>query len=398
MRRGLAVSVLLLLGMSSAAHAKTLEELLVEKGVITKGEAAAVAGSAPSKVYWNQGTRVDVPDKGFTAKVTTMIQTRYSFTDADEDAGQNNTSSFDVHRARLIVSGTALNREFAYMLSSDFIGADDTESGSAPALRDAYIQWQPFEETQGLRMGQFKTAISRQFNMDQQALQFADRSEVSEYFTLGRQEGALVFSDFADGVVSASAGVFNGNSTGEGENLPGVDTRQTGVASVRVNPVGEMNVYEEGDIDWSEEVAVSLGAAYAYEDAQQEGVDVSNNNLNVDGNVKYLGWSLQSEFFDRDGTQVDSRGFYAQTGYFLVPKKMEFAARYGHIDCNHGKSAGICSGNDAVAEAGATINYYFWRHSLKAQLGYGFLTLDPAAGGSPEAHSNRYLFQLSSYF
>ena len=40
------------------AEAKTLEELLVEKGVITKAEAKVIEPTTSSKVYWNRGTRV----------------------------------------------------------------------------------------------------------------------------------------------------------------------------------------------------------------------------------------------------------------------------------------------------------------------------------------------------
>jgi phosphate-selective porin OprO/OprP len=419
MRKATLVAALLLL-TPAVSQAKTLEDLLVEKGVITKGEAAGASDSSASKLYWNQGTRVEFPDTGFTTSIATMLQTRYAFTDRDEDAGLANTSSFDVNRARLIVSGTALNREFTYMLSTDFISAPDSDANfdQSPSVRDAYIDWKPCNDDSGIRMGAFKTAVSRQFNTDQQSMQFADRSAASEYFTLGRQNGLMGYTALADGMITGSAGIFNGESDFEGANASGVDTRHTGVVAVRLNPTGSMNTAEEGDIDWTEELATSFGVTYAYSDkantvagsAKHDGshdMDVDTGStlvnqsglINVDANLKYMGFSLHGEYFYRDNDSDfsgDPSGFYVQAGYFFSPKKFELAGRYAYTDCDNGEAVGTCAGNDNVTEASATLNYYFWRHNLKAQLGYDFVQTDSMAGG--DVNSNRYIFQLSSYF
>jgi hypothetical protein len=408
MHKSIFLSALLLLA-PALSHAKTLEELLIEKGVISKAESSSITDVEESKVYWNRGTRIEFPDNGFTTTIATQIQSRYAFDDNQQVVDSQNTSGFSVTRARLIISGTALNREFSYKLQSDFVGtANDTESNRTASVRDAYIQWQPCENGGGVRMGQFKTQISRQFNTDQAALQFADRSVTSEYFTIGRQNGAMVFGSFADGAVYGSAGIYNGQSEGEGVNRPPVDTKHTGVASVRGNPYGKMNPYEEGDVDWTEEGAISLGAAYAYT-GSNVGIDaeadsVESQILSVDANLKYIGWGANAEFFYQNyngenfGTS-EPVGFYAQSGYFLIPKKLEFAARYGYIHCDNGSAPGQCAGLDKLDEVSATINYFFWRHSLKAQLGYGVVNrelVDPAGG--KDGDSRRWVFQVSSYF
>jgi hypothetical protein len=107
MRKGLVLAGLLAL-YPSMSQAKTLEDLLVEKGVITKHEASS-AGDSGAKVSWNDGTRFEFPATGFTAQLNTLWQGRYTFTDFDEDAGLKNTSSFNTERARIIVSGNALH-------------------------------------------------------------------------------------------------------------------------------------------------------------------------------------------------------------------------------------------------------------------------------------------------
>jgi phosphate-selective porin OprO/OprP len=403
MRKATLVAALLLL-TPAVSQAKTLEELLVEKGVITKGEAAGASDSSASKLYWNQGTRVEFPDNGFTTSIATMLQTRYSFNDRDEDAGLTNSSSFDVNRARLIVSGTALNREFSYMLSTDFIAAPDSDANfdQSPSVRDAYIDWRPCNDDMGIRMGAFKTQVSRQFNTNQQSMQFVDRSNVSEYFTIGRENGAMAYGSFAEGMISASAGIFNGESTNEGPNTSGLDTRHTGVASLRINPTGRMDVSEEGDIDWTEELATSIGAVYAYSDYAQTsdaGTTTDDANLvNIDANLKYMGFSLHGEYFvGNSDLNGDPSGFYVQGGYFFVPKRWEIAGRYSQTNCDDGLASGQCVGLDSISETAASLNYHFWRHNLKAQLGYAHVNSD-ATGAKDDIRENRYVFQLSSYF
>lgn len=412
--RKVAILAAALLLAPSISQAKTLEDLLVEKGVITKGEASAAVIGGPSRVYWNDGTRLEFPDTGFTAQINTLIQTRYEFTDFDSDTGRGNQSSFEFERVRLAVSGTALNNEFTYMLQADFIGQEggdnisslaDQDGGASTELLDAYIQWNACDWG-SIRMGQFKTMVSRQFNTSAAKLQFADRSEVSDYFTLGRQHGLAGEFDLADGKIRLGAGIFNGISEGEGLNVGGVDTKHTGVASVRWNAAGHIDSFEEGDVNWSENFVASIGAAFAYSQYEDLAGLVEGDRyvVNVDGNVKVRGISFHTEFFygndDVDGAadEVEALGFYAQAGYFLVPKKWEIAARYGYLDCDNGNASGACAGNDNINEVTAGINYYFWKHNLKAQLNYAFVNEDVAGAGGDDINTNRWLFQLSSYF
>ena len=67
-----------------------------------------------------------------------------------------------------------------------------------------------------------------------------------------------------------------------------------------------------------------------------------------EGVFKYLGFSLQAEYFFRNqdrhthtvtglsltsaGSVGNATGWYAQSGYYVIPKKLEFQARYGWFD------------------------------------------------------------------
>lgn len=412
MRKLLVLAAALLIA-PAVTQAKTLEDLLVEKGVITKAEAHGATSSSASKVYWNNGTRFEFPDNGFTASFATFLQQRYTFTDNDEEAGRKNTSSFDVKAARIVISGTALNNEFAYHLEPDFSYDGDGDGAYGVELLDAYLTWNACDWA-AIKMGQYKTFISRQFNTTDWKLQFPDRTVMSDYFDLGRQAG--LSGEFAteDNMFVLSAGIFNGLSDGEGMNRSGVDTKHSGGLAVRINPIGQMDSYAEADVDYTEDFAMSLGAAYMFSNASSDmglgAEDVDVNSLSFDVNMKVQGFSLNGEFFwsnydvDSSDDEPDVIGFYIQAGYFLMPKKFEVAARYGLLDCDNDDDAparntvGICNGGiDKVNEVGIALNYYWWKHNLKASLAYTFLNESPVGDGS-DVNTNKWMFQLSSYF
>ena len=401
--RKLSILAGLLLLAPAVSQAKSLDELLVEKGVITRAEAHGAAGASGSKTYWNQGTRFDFPSEGFTAQINSLIQTRYTFTDADEDASGKNTSSFDFNVVALSVSGNAMHEEFAYKLDVDMVGATNSAGERTPHLRDAWLQWNACDWA-SLRMGQYKTQGGRQFNAEDRALQFSDDSIATSYFNLGRQHGLSAWGSLADGMVDLSAGIYNGISDGEGQNFGGVDTKHTVVVAARVNAMGKMNIAEEGDMDWTADPALSIGASWSYSDATAAalGGDFTQDNIAADVNFKYNGWGLHGEYFyqntdpDDGSDKVQPMGFYVQGGYYVMPKELELAARYGLVDCDDGTAGGDCVGNDKLNEVAVSVNYYWWKHNLKGQLGYWLLNEDGVDGD--DVNTNKWMLQLSSYF
>lgn len=398
------ILLVVLLLAPAISQAKTLEDLLVEKGVITKGEAGS-AGGGGVNWSWNNGTRADHLAQGFTATSAVFIQTRYTFTDNED--GLENTSSFDVNKARIVLSGTAVNNEFSYYLQPEF-------AGDSASLRDAVIAWHACDWAT-IKTGQFKTGVSRQFNNSDWKLQFPDRSIASDTFNLGRQQGAAIWTDWNEGQVKLGAGLYNGESTGEGINSTGVDTNHTGVLNLRFNVMGEMDPYSEGDVDYTEDTAVNVGAAYAFSDGSADSFgtgaeDFNKDMLSVDVNVKNQGWSLHGEFFwaslegDDSTNESEPLGFYAQLGYFIEPKTLEIAARYAFVDCDDGAGSAfgdVCDRFDGAAtdnsnEVTVALNHYWWKHNLKGSVAYSLVNKDPSGDGDGE-NTTRWLLQLSAY-
>lgn len=390
--RKLGIIAAMLLLAPAVSQAKTLEELLVEKGVITKGEASGASSAGGSKVYWNDGTRLEFPDSGVTTKINTYIETRYSF--HDSDVGKN-ISSFDVNKARLAVSGTALHNEFSYYLQADFVGAADSTGRRSPDLLDAYIQWNACDWA-SLRMGQFKTFIGRQFVQPDQNNTFPNQATATGYFNLGRQQGAAAAANYMDGMLEAKAGIFNGNKAGEGRNLPNSDTRHSGQLSLRVNPTPGFDALTESDVNHSDNLGWSAGVAYAY---TADTSDDGRNTVNVDAGMKWQGLSVNGEFFveDQDATDSTPVGAYVQAGYFLLPKKFEIAGRWSIVDCDSGKGAGTCSGKKDINEGTAGLNYYWQKNNLKAQVAYVY-TRTKFEGGADSQDDNKWILQLVSFF
>ena len=401
--RNLKILLLAALLLPAVSQAKTLEDLLVEKGVITKGEANAAVASSAAKTYWNGGTRVEFPDNGFSTQINTLFQTRYTFTDNDSAA---NTSAFDVKTARMAISGNAMHNEFSYKIEGDFVGT--SEDGVKKAfLRDAYLGWKACDWLD-LKMGQFKTPLARQYVNGEAFLQFPDRSLATNYFNTGYSQGLMGSMDaLQDGTLLFGAGIFNGESVGEGMNRSGVDTKHIGALTARWNPLGKMDAYKEGDIDWTEELAASFGAVYEYSDANVAVGDMAEeaktHRVGVDATMKVKGMSLAGEFFWKSfepesyDDAVTPMGFYVQGGYFFEPKTMELAARYSMLDCDDGLAGGTCSGNEKVNGVDVSFNYYWWKHNLKAALGYALMN-EKALGDGDDTNTSRWMFQLSSYF
>lgn len=254
-------------------------------------------------------------------------------------------------------------------------------------------------------MGQYKVFVSRQENSSSSKLQFTDRSVASNLFELGRQQGASARYTGMDGALFLGAGIWNGESDGEGRNKPGVDTRHTGAVTARYTALGKMDAMEEGDINGTEDAALNFGVAYAYGEIEDEGAKSDKHSLSADATFKYQGFSVHSEFFyriidtDGDSEEVEPLAFYVQSGYFIVPQKFEVAARYAFADCDDGAyGTGLCSGNDKVHQATAGLNYFFWKHSLKAQLNWEWTRGELVDESADDEDTHRIVFQMSSYF
>ena len=393
MIRALSIAVFVGLVLSSVSSAKTLEELLAEKGVITRSEAQSVTSGTAPKVFWNDGTRIEFPDNGFGMQITTQFKVGYVYTEAPE--GQKDTSSFDVRSARLAVSGHALEQEFNYKMEYD---------ARLNSLLDGFITWNPCKWAD-VKLGQFKTAISRQYVNNSFKLMFPDTSVASSFFSYGYQKAVKLGLKDPDGTISGGLSVTNGNSDEEGQYAAANDAKNMITGDIRWNPVGKMNAYEESDLNFTQNAALSFGAAYAYSPQENELNEVTQdldvNRVSADANLKYRGLGVNAEYYVSEedpqfGDSWTTQGAYLQAGYFLVPGKFEVAGRWSTVDCDNGSGLGLCRGIDRYNQATAGVNYYLWKYNLKAQAAYDYLR--GKSVDDNDKNQNRWIFQLVGIF
>jgi hypothetical protein len=259
-------------------------------------------------------------------------------------------------------------------------------------------------------LGQFKVGAGRQYRVSDFTAQFADRDTVAtRAFNFGRQQGLAGGLDLLGGRWKIGAGIYNGLSAGEGENLPGIDRKHAGSVDTSFAILGSQNRGVEGDVDYTDELAWDIGGSFVYSDENYPATDTMPadrfkvHSISADTGVKYKGLSLVGEYYWQDidsearDNDVSDNGAYVQVGYFIQPKKWEIAGRWGLLSCDDESIYSVCQGIDDINEAGAAINYYMMGHNLKAGLNYSRDEVDPLSD-APSYKRNRWMFQVSSFF
>ncbi len=228
---------------------------------------------------------------------------------------------------------------------------------------------------------------------------------------------------------------FRGRQYAAGANFRNNANELMYVARLNWNVLGNPG-YSEGDIAYSQTPQLAVGGGYSYNPAintssSYDSADPAGSNFSLqsdltdltvskrqlgatgngrllgngvmnlstwalDVNFKYRGWSLHSEFYYRNNTlreQVirniprqlgNSTGWYIQSGYYLIPKRLEIAARYSYWDPDTKASA------DLIKQIDAAVTYYFHStHDHKITFQYSAVTMGTGgfAGGrsAPDA-------------
>jgi phosphate-selective porin OprO/OprP len=316
------------------------------------------------------------------------LQARYSFFDKDDVNGSaQDVSEWRVRRAKFWLKGHAYTKDLTYKVQVNFV-----EGGSNKLLEDAALNYKFIKEAQ-LQVGQEKVPFARQELTSSGAQQFVDRSSATDAFKPGRDIGAMLHGSLFEGILGYNLGWYGG----AGQSVLRSSNNNALAARIAVNPLGEMK-YSEADLDNSQKPLVSFGANYFGDSLKATRVGtattletnnlgfagsngwlgksknwftatekVSINTFGMDAAFKWLGFSAQGEYFigqadgDITNTILRGQGFYAQMGYFIIPKHLEVATRYSYVDPNRDAS------NDLNTQVQGAVSYYFNKHNLKLQ-------------------------------
>ncbi|MBP2679083.1 MAG: porin, partial [Deltaproteobacteria bacterium] len=131
----LSVGILAILLTCQAGSAKTLEEVLKEKGVITEDDFKEVAASKPVAYQPGKGFTFTSSDRKFQLSLGGRGQFQYQYVDKDDVNGPaQETSVWKIRRFKVSMGGYAFTQDLTYRVQVDL-----TKSGTAQMLDDAWI-------------------------------------------------------------------------------------------------------------------------------------------------------------------------------------------------------------------------------------------------------------------
>ncbi len=167
--------------------------------VVLAGAGPASAQSArPLTIDWRDGLVAQTDNGDYRFQAGTIVQTDGRFTIADPSPGA--TDTFTVRKARTVFSGR-LARHFEFKFMPDF-------ANGSVMLFDAYLDVR-FSSIFRVRVGKDKTPVGLELLQGDPFLLFPERTLASSLVP-NRDVGFQAQGDLRGGLLSYSAGVFNG--------------------------------------------------------------------------------------------------------------------------------------------------------------------------------------------
>jgi phosphate-selective porin OprO and OprP len=437
-----------LAAMPGTLHARELQEILKDKGVINYDEMKESTKSSGGLISYKEGKGFvfQTGDGRFETDIGGRIQVRYTLLDVEDafqnaPAGREDSQSIDITRARFWAQGRLYYPGLTYMVQVDFSGS------GGDLIRDVFLDYLPIADI-GIRAGQFKTQYVRQEITSSGKQQFVDRSLATNAMRLERMPGVLLYGTQLDQRLEYYGGIYNG----DGRNKTNTDTNFAYIARIVGNPLGPMP-YEESDVTFSEKPLAAIGGSFVYNRVRadsistQARVDPADPTRTIAGDVvsqqapilrtvqpfyrnvqnlgragvdftqfgaeaafRWMGFSAAAEYlyaeldtdrvvsaapFSASPGHFNVKGWYAQAGYFIIPKKLEAAFRWSELDPNDDVDH-----NDQREIRGA-LSYYFNGHNFKIQGDVGELRTEGVreTGGDVSARNNmEYRLQVQYIF
>jgi len=385
--------------IGQAASAKTLEDVLKEKGVITEEDYKEITKSKPLDYKLGKGFTLTSADEKFQLSIGGQMQFRYTFLDADRSSTGDKTQ-FSAQRIKLLLNGYAFTKDLTYKINFNMSGTTFNGNTKEAALEETYLQYRLIDEAQA-RLGQDKVQFGRQWITPSSANEFVEVTETTSAFIPGYDIGLAVLGKLFNGLAYYQVGGYGG----AGQNTTRNNRDNAFCGRIAVNPLGDMP-YSEADVDNTQKPLVSVGGSFykntinsadftatasstdsslkflntstgwfglgnsanvgnSYISTTNQSVDF--NTFEADAAFKWLGLFAEGEYFwaqakGNSTKRIETgQGYYVQAGYFIIPTKLEIAARYSYLDPNRDVS------NDHWVETGGAVSYYFNKHNLKLQ-------------------------------
>jgi len=333
---------MILLMVSMCNYAQTTNDvlnLLIKNKTITQEEADSVRAEAAIKQQ-----DLDANRKSFFAtagrpfQMTGYTQVRYQFL---QQTGK--IDGFDIRRARLDLQGN-ISPYFSYKLLTDFAGS--------PKILEAYAEIK-IKDYFNVTIGEAKIPFSFQNLLSDSKLEISDRAQVVEALVsrstdvIGNQNGRDIGVQVGGSFVKYAkrylfeykVGLFNGSGINVADNNNNKDLAGRLVA----HPF-------EG---------IGIGGSF-YSGTGFYGTPAAANHVRnrtgIELNYEHQRFLLRSEYIDGKDGAIKKNGWYAETGYFLIPSRFQLLLRYDTNDPNSAVS------NNATTNylIGGTYHFNSW--------------------------------------
>lgn len=348
MKKGLFVITILgfiSLKVSIAQSTNDILNLLISNKTITQDQADSIRADAAIKQQ-----EVDVNKKTFfltTSKafqLSGFAQLRYQ--NLDE---YNKIDGFDIRRARLDLKG-AITPYWSYRLQTELAGT--------PKILDIYGECK-IKSYFNITLGQFRVPFSLENTANTPKLETIDLSQVVEALTarskdvIGNQNGNDIGVQFNGSIIKLSdrplfdyyIGLFNGS----GINVSDKNENKSIAGRLVFHPIKGL------DLGYS-----------IYNGIDVFGTPASNHKRNrwgVELKYDFQQFSLRSEFIQGGDSDIERNGWYAQTGYYIIPQKLQLLLKYDRYDPNTTNPGDISTCYTGV------LNYNF-NNWTRIQVGY----------------------------
>jgi hypothetical protein len=359
-----------------------------------------------TQVGYDHGFYIKSSDEAFLLNIQGLLAIRYIGTERQNDnpriqgkQRQDDINGFEISKLYLTFAGHLHTEKLTYQITVK----GDTVYSDNWTTYYAFVNYEIVKEFQ-IQAGLQDMPQGRQFLTWDSQQQFIDRSVAEEVFTLGQSVGVMAHGDLGKRL-SYMAGVFNGVADPwDSPSLDQLDTDFAYAARVVGHLLGE-GINSEMDLAYSKDPLLDVAASFYYNDDNgdrtgpallysipesiRSGRGIGGNavvdsrgteyfGFGADVAFRYRGFSVTAEWYLRDvesdssysnwalftrkGGPSHLQGGYIQAGYFIVPRKVEVAARLGGVWDNW---------NDNTWEYAFGANYYpFGSNNFKIQADF----------------------------
>lgn len=366
------------------------------------------------QVGYDNGFYIKSSDEAFLLNISGVMQIRWTGTNRQTDNRrllgrnrQDDINGFEIEKLFLTFAGHIHTEKLTYQITV----MGDTDLSNQWTTYYAFVNYEVVPEFQ-IAAGLMDVPQGRQFLNWDSMLQFVDRSMVEEAFFLGQSIGVMAHGTVLKRL-TYMVGVFNGiNNPLDSPSREQLDTNFAYAARLVGHILGD-GIDDETDLEFSKDPKLDVGMSFYYNDdngdaggpgliyaipdrirsgrgiggvATADATGTDYFGFGADVAFRYRGFSATAEYYLRtvdgdsrfsqwelltrrdDATHV--QGGYVQVGYFIVPKKVEVAARLAGIWDN---------GGDNTWEYTFGVNYYpFSSHNFKIQA--DFTRIEEAVG------------------